>query len=155
MGRITPWKEASGGARESSVSVSPGTANGWSETHRAENSSKVSSWCSERRRVDVLKVLLSLGAARAARAAIGCGRAATMLARKTALEGPRAATRSREADIFDYGRKSESPEPGGVARLAIGGGAGSSTKMGWPGKELGRQLIWAVQVRVRAGVRWC
>jgi hypothetical protein len=79
---------------------SPGTASGSSKTHRAENSSKVSSWCSERMRLDVLKVLLRLGAARAARAVMGCGRAAARLARNTALEGPRAATRSREADIF-------------------------------------------------------
>lgn len=64
-------------------------------THRAENSSNVSSWCSERRRADVLK----LGVATTARAAMGCGRAATRLARRK-LEGPRAATRSREADIF-------------------------------------------------------
>lgn len=98
-------REAAGGARESSVSVSPGTANGSSETtHRAENSSKVSSWCSERMRLEVEKLLLRLGAARAARAAVGCGRAATMLARKTALEGPRTATRSNEADISIYAR---------------------------------------------------
>src|SRR5689334_16121201 len=71
-----------------------------SSTHRAENSSKVSSWCSERRRADVLKELDGrLATARPARAAKGCGRAATRLARRK-LEGPRAATRSREADIF-------------------------------------------------------
>ena len=77
----------------------PATGNGWSSTYRAENSSKVSSWCSERMRSDVLKLLDRLGTARAARAAIGWGRAATRLARRK-LEGPRAAMRSKEADIF-------------------------------------------------------
>ena len=96
-------------------------------THRAENSSKVSSWCSERMRVDVLK-LLGLATARLARVAMGWGRAAaTRLARRK-LEGPRTATRRREADIFwlweEERSKNTNPGPGGVVRRAIGGVGG-------------------------------
>lgn len=61
----------------------------------------------------VLKLLV--GAARPARAAIGCGRAATMFVRRK-LEGPRAAARSSEADMvgqvcqltFSWGWKTKS-----------------------------------------------
>ncbi|SPQ21655.1 d2575c96-a888-4e4a-b852-e1e0b7876fbf, partial [Thermothielavioides terrestris] len=96
------------------------------------------SWCSERRRLDVLKLLLGrLETARPARGAIGCGRAAARLARRM-LEGPRAATRSREADmisvlLWSEGAKRQNPEPREDVRRAIGG-AGARQRWAGPGR---------------------
>lgn len=114
------------------------TGNGLSSTHRAENSSKVSSWCSERMRLDVLK----LGAAKAARATIGWGRATTRLARRK-LEGPRTATRSREADIFalEKGRKIKT-RAGRSRRAGNWRRGGARQRWAGPGKSLVWQLNW-------------
>jgi hypothetical protein len=82
-------------------------------THRALNSSKVSSWCSARMRVVVLKLLeeIRLGRTRPARAARGWGRLASVFARKKVLGAPRAATRTSEADIWgDTGELGRSGE---------------------------------------------
>lgn len=76
----------------------------------------------------MLKLLLlararTLGATRPARAANGWGRAAaTRLARKKELEGPRA-TRSREAAISDYevGKlEKQTEDDGETGRVSIG-----------------------------------
>lgn len=71
-------------------------------THRAENSSNDSSWCSERMRVVVLKLVEArvVGTTKPARAASGPRAAATALARKKVVGEPRTATRTIEADIW-------------------------------------------------------
>lgn len=119
-----------------------------SSTHRAENSSKVSSWCSERMRLDVVK----LGAARAARAIIGWGRAATRLARKK-LEGPRTATRKREADIFALEKARKIKTRAGRSRRA-GNWRRGGARQRWagPGKSLVWQLNWVQSEPVCVGV---
>ena len=65
----------------------------WSMAYLALNSSKVSSWCSERRRAAALKLALGTKAARAVMATAGRATGA----RRTAE--PRVAARKMEADI--------------------------------------------------------
>ena len=91
----------------------------------------------------MLKLLVGrLGTARPARAAIGWARATTRLARRK-LEGPRAATRSREADIFvvfwKREQKIEIPSRD-ESKRAIGGAGELDQRWAGPG-ELGLVAI--------------
>lgn len=75
------------------VSLGPGSSVGWIGflSHLALNSSKDSSWCSERMREEVLKLGRAATRGRAAGARM-------VVARKKEVAGPRAAIRRR--DIF-------------------------------------------------------
>jgi len=125
----------------------------------AENSSNDSSWCSERRRAEVLKLpwaegrATRVGRTMAARADSWDGAAWIVLARKKVVAGraPRAAARKTEADIGGrFGRAEQrrlAPETGGRRP----GRSCGREKRATLGEQLGNEWFDGICYRLGAG----
>ncbi len=90
--------------KERHFNIKKGREKGGEIPHRAENSSKVSSWCSLRRATEVLKLRLEPAMTPGTKEALARVGATGRFARKKVLEGPaRAVIRNSEVEDISVG----------------------------------------------------